>query len=223
MGQGPISPGEVRPLEWHPVPDPSGDSSSTRNQVPAATRFNGGEGLWYEGGTVILGTKGDNRVWRIDLGRQEIEIVYDFATAPSAPLTGVDNVLATPGGDIFVAEDGGDMQIVAITPSGEVRPFIEIAGVSGSEVTGPALSPDGTRMYFSSQRNPGTTYEVVGEFLKASPVPFLGVWGQVSLLAAAALVARRGSHRREASALPSDRKGPDSAAKGGTRQVGRPN
>ena len=213
LGQGPISPGEVRPLEWHPVPDPSGASSSTRNQVPAATTFNGGEGLWYEGGSVILGTKGDNRVWRIDLGRQEIEIVYDFATAPSAPLTGVDNVLATPGGDIFVAEDGGDMQIVAITPSGEVRPFVEIPGVSGSEVTGPALSPDGTRMYFSSQRNPGTTYEVVGEFLGASPVPFLGIWGQVSLVAAAALVARRGSHRREASALPSGHEVPDGAAK----------
>ena len=199
LGQGSIAPGEVRPLDWHQVPDPSGASSSTRHQVPAATSFNGGEGLWYEGGSVILGTKGDNRVWRIDLGRQEIEIVYDFATAPSAPLTGVDNVLATSAGDIFVAEDGGDMQIVAITPSGEVNPFIEISGVSGSEVTGPALSPDGTRMYFSSQRNPGTTYEVAGDFLGATPVPFLGLWGQVSLLAAAALVARRSASPGETS------------------------
>jgi len=44
------------------------------------------------------------------------------------------------------------MQIVAITPSGEVTPFIEITGVSGSEVAGPALSPDGTRMYFMQTR-----------------------------------------------------------------------
>ena len=128
-----------------------------------------------------------------------------IATAPSAPLTGVDNVLATSAGDIFVAEDGGDMQIVAITPSGEVTPFIEISGVSGSEVTGPALSPDGTRMYFSSQRNPGTTYEVTGDFLGATSVPSLGLWGRVSLLAAAALVARRSASLGETSASPSGR------------------
>ena len=34
--------------------------------------------------------------------------------------------------------------------------------MGGSEITGPAFSPDGRRLYFSSQRNPGTTYEVTG-------------------------------------------------------------
>jgi Tol biopolymer transport system component len=32
-------------------------------------------------------------------------------------------------------------------------------------MTGPAFSPDGSRLYFSSQRNPGRTYEISGPFL----------------------------------------------------------
>jgi uncharacterized protein len=39
-------------------------------------------------------------------------------------------------------------------------------GHEGSEITGPAFDPSGTRLYFSSQRSPtsGTTYEVTGPF-----------------------------------------------------------
>ena len=29
-------------------------------------------------------------------------------------------------------------------------------------MTGPAFDPSGTRLYFSSQRNPGRTYEITG-------------------------------------------------------------
>ena len=76
----------------------------------------------------------------------------------------MDYVLPTPGGDVYVAEDPGDLQIVALRRSGEVEPIVQVTGQMGSEVTGPALSPDGTRLYFSSQRLPGTTYEVTGPF-----------------------------------------------------------
>jgi secreted PhoX family phosphatase len=41
----------------------------------------------------------------------------------------------------------------------------QVDGVSGSEITGPAFNPDYTRLYFSSQRNPGTTYEVTGAWV----------------------------------------------------------
>ena len=40
----------------------------------------------------------------------------------------------------------------------------QVTGTEGSEITGPAFSPDGTRLYFSSQRDPGRTYEVTGPF-----------------------------------------------------------
>jgi secreted PhoX family phosphatase len=52
-----------------------------------------------------------------------------------------------------------------------VAPFVRRDGHDGSEITGPAFSPDGTRLYFSSQRgsgggttDPGMTFEVTGPF-----------------------------------------------------------
>ena len=47
--------------------------------------------------------------------------------------------------------------------------------MSGTEITGPALTPDGSRLYFSSQRNPGRTFEVSGPFQPAPPAPVPGL------------------------------------------------
>ena len=74
------------------------------------------------------------------------------------------------GGDVLVAEDHGDMQIVAITPDGELVPLVQVVGHDFSEVAGPAFDPSGTRLYFSSQRGEGTTgigvtYEISGSFV----------------------------------------------------------
>jgi secreted PhoX family phosphatase len=162
----------------------------TRFQVPQATRFNGGEGCWYEGGLIHFTTKGNNRVWKLDPATQRLSIVYDLASSANPQLSGVDNVFVAPGGDVFVAEDGGNMEIVALTSSGAVKPVVRLVGTSGSEITGPALSPDGTRLYFSSQRNPGRTYEVSGPWLgqkSTAAVPALG--NLASALTAAALAA----------------------------------
>ncbi|MFE9392897.1 hypothetical protein [Streptomyces sp. NPDC006784] len=51
-----------------------------------------------------------------------------------------------------------------------MAPFLRVEGQGGSEITGPAFSPDGKRLYFSSQRgvggrsSDGITYEVSGPF-----------------------------------------------------------
>ena len=178
---GPIQIGQTRQLSWHEVPDPTRiGPTATRNQVPAATRFDGGEGCWYEGGLVYFTTKGDDRVWRIDTSSGEISIVYDAATIQNPILTGIDNIFVAPNGEVYVAEDTGDMQIVALTNSGNVTPIVQVTGVTGSEICGPALSPDGSRLYFSSQRNPGMTFEVTGPWLgaiaqQASELPALGM------------------------------------------------
>ncbi|HKX46776.1 MAG TPA: alkaline phosphatase PhoX, partial [Planctomycetota bacterium] len=184
-GQGAIQPGQVRPLAWHALvePNPAGggvqnatflpvSGRATRFQVAASTAFNGGEGCFYHDGSVYFATKGDNRVWRIDAAAQTIEIVYDLATSAVKELSGVDNVMVSSRGDVYVAEDGGNMQIVALTASGGVVAVVQVTGQSGSEIAGPALTPDGQRLYFSSQRLPGTTYEISGPFSPPQLVPF---------------------------------------------------
>ncbi|MDT0309949.1 DUF839 domain-containing protein [Streptomyces sp. DSM 44917] len=157
-------------LSWRNVPDPSAAGTSTRNQVSGTRRFNGGEGCYYRGGLCFFTTKGDNRVWVYNAVANTLAIVYDDNLTSSAPLTGVDNITGSGSGDLFVAEDGGNMEICIITPQDVVAPFLRISGQSGSEITGPAFNPAGNRLYFSSQRGTsgsssgGITYEVTGPF-----------------------------------------------------------
>ncbi len=72
---------------------------------------------------------------------------------------------------MLVAEDGGDMQIVAITPPRKLIPIVQVVGHVSSEETGPAFTSLGDRLYFSSQRGEtgssanGITFEITGPFL----------------------------------------------------------
>jgi len=158
------------PVTWATVADPDGSPTATRYQVAGAKPFNGGEGCYYAGGTCWFTTKGDSRVWAYDATTSRLSLAYDDNLVTSAPLTGVDNITGSTGGDLFVAEDGGNMEICLIEPGGRVSPFLRISGQSSSEITGPAFSPDGSRLYFSSQRGTtgtssgGITYEVTGPF-----------------------------------------------------------
>ncbi|WP_030249389.1 alkaline phosphatase PhoX [Streptomyces violens] len=159
-------------FSWANVPDPDGSPATTRTQVSGAKHFNGGEGCHYANDTVWFTTKGDNRLWQLNLADNTYELAYDdsLVSGGNAPLTGVDNVTGASSGDLYVAEDGGNMEICVITPDDVVAPFLRVNGHSGSEITGPAFSPDGKRLYFSSQRGTtgsssgGITYEVTGPF-----------------------------------------------------------
>ena len=155
-------------VSWLTVPAPNGGLlNPTRKQLPASTAFNGGEGAWYQQGVVYFTTKGDNRVWALRCATQQLSVVYDAAVS-GGPLRGVDNITALPDGRLLVAEDGGDMQ-VCMVDGDVVAPILQIEGQPDSEITGPALDPSGTRLYFSSQRGISTpglgiTYEVTGPF-----------------------------------------------------------
>jgi secreted PhoX family phosphatase len=117
---------------------------------------------------VYFTTKGDNRVWEYDPVNERISVLYDASSPSGGILTGVDNVEASGGGDLFVAEDGGNMELVLITPDNTASAFLRVSGQAGSEITGPAFNPAGTRLYFSSQRGGsngrGVTYEISGPF-----------------------------------------------------------
>jgi secreted PhoX family phosphatase len=62
------------------------------------------------------------------------------------------------------------MEVVLITPDGHGDPFLRFVGHDGSEVTGAAFDPTGTRLIVNSQRAPtpptldGSTYMISGPF-----------------------------------------------------------
>ncbi len=141
-----------------------------------STAFARGEGAWYADGVVYFCTTNDNRVWALDTAQQRLAVIYDAALlGEAAPLRDPDNVTVHgPSGDIYVAEDADDLQLVLLASAQGERiaaPFLQLVGHVGSEVAGPAFSPDGRRLYLSSQRGtsgrstgPGMTFEVIGPF-----------------------------------------------------------
>jgi secreted PhoX family phosphatase len=165
-----VTGGDEGLVVWHTVPDPDGAVVPTRFQVAASTVFNRGEGAWFDSDKFYFSTTGDNRIWVLDVRIQELNILYDDDMFADPILRGVDNITVSPRGDVIVAEDGDDMQLVAITPSGDIEPILQIVGHDESEITGPAFDPSGTRLYLSSQRGStnlpedGVTYEISGPF-----------------------------------------------------------
>ncbi|MGE0517454.1 MAG: alkaline phosphatase PhoX [Candidatus Binatia bacterium] len=175
LTEGLLEAAEVRghgtaPVVWHAVPDPSAARVPTAAQVPQASPFSGAEGIVFRGDVAYFTTKIDNRVWAYDARRDTLSVYYDDDAFAEPVLTGVDNITVSPNGDLLVAEDGGDMQLVAITPRGDVYPLLQVVGHRTSEIAGPAFDPSGQRLYFSSQRGPewqsnmGMTFEIRGPF-----------------------------------------------------------
>lgn len=188
-------------VTWARVADPNivTQRKETRDQVPGATRFNGAEGLWHHEGIVYFTTKGDRKVWAYDTTTAVLDVLYDHKLTPDAALNAVDNVTVSPYGDVYVCEDGGNMEICVITPDRQVAPFLRLTGTEHavSEMTGVVFDPSARRMYFSSQRAypylfgrheeipkdagavaDGATYEVTGPFrLPAGGVPASWVFG----------------------------------------------
>jgi uncharacterized protein len=183
--RGDLSRGELRAAKWRKdgtvkwlrVPDPSAASTPTRHQVPNATRFKRGEGMWFDSKTVYFTTTSDHRVWAYHCGKEKLSVVYDRAAFPDLPLGSPDNLTVhARSGDLYVAEDGDNLEVVLLTnPLGAKRriaaPFLRLTGHGGSELAGPVFDPSGDRLYLSSQRGgpgtstgPGITYEITGPF-----------------------------------------------------------
>ncbi len=123
-------------------------------------------------------------------------MIYDGENTPGAALNAVDNVTVSPFGDVYVCEDGGNMEICLISPDRVVSPFVPARRRRPSE-----LGDDGRRVRpvghahvlqlaaLVSVRCPGTpsdasilargaTYEVTGPFrLPAGGVPESWVYG----------------------------------------------
>ena len=158
-------------VTWGAIDDPEMTNGvHTRYQYGPATSFNGGEGLDYHDRSMYFTTKNDNRVYQYHIDNETMTIIYDQATDLNGGLaSGLDNLEMSPQGDVIIAEDGGNMELVAIA-NDYVVPICRIIGHGNSEMTGPAFTSDMTRLYVSSQRGStgdsadGVTYEISGPF-----------------------------------------------------------
>ncbi|WP_455221744.1 alkaline phosphatase PhoX [Kaarinaea lacus] len=161
---------ESNNVVWHPLFDPNAQKNPTRYQVKESTPFDGGEGIIYIDGKIYMATKGDDRIWCYEVASQTMTIFYDADTHPEPILAGVDNMTAVPTGEIFVAEDGDDLQLISILPDKKLVPILQVVDQPNSEITGPAFNQHGNKLYFSSQRGKsgtsagGITYEITGPF-----------------------------------------------------------
>jgi secreted PhoX family phosphatase len=158
---------ETAPVEWHPVRSDAPDRS------PVTTEFRGGEGAWIHRGRLLFSTKNDKRVWELDLATSRLRLIHDCLAHPNLALDDVDAVVVHEHtGDIYVAEDPGNMQLGLIEErpgTTAVSTFLQFVGHETSEVTGIAFDPSGSRLYVSSQRGVdgagnGLTFEIGGPF-----------------------------------------------------------
>lgn len=170
IATGDVADGRISWVEV-PDPDPRFPSPLCRHQVRDTMRFDGGEGIATLGGSVWFTTKGDDRIWEYDLATSTVVLRYQ--AGGSSTLSGVDNLWVDPStSNLFVAEDGGDMEVVLLRPDNTTLSVARLPDQDISEITGPCFSPDGQRLYFSSQRGPagpagaplGVTYEIAGPF-----------------------------------------------------------
>jgi hypothetical protein len=129
--------------------------------------------MWFDSGIVYFTTKKDNKVHSYDTRSGRYELIYDEATTPGSPLSGLDGITVSRSGDLYLCEDGGDLDVCLITPERVVSRFLKVTGAAhdGSELSGVTFDPSGTRLYFSSMRafGNGATYEVSGPFRGDGP------------------------------------------------------
>ncbi len=146
-------------------------SSTCKNNT-----FNGPEGIVTYKNDVFFATKGDNIIWRYNTKSNLLDKIYELSTSENGILKGVDNLCIDKFGNIFVAEDGGNMQIVVLLAKQNYRPklLLTVENQPNSEIAGPAfhyVDETTQKLFFSSQRgfdgkSKGITYEVTGNFHK---------------------------------------------------------
>ncbi|MBW3593245.1 MAG: PhoX family protein, partial [Actinobacteria bacterium] len=108
---------------------------------PATIRFNRLEGAHFAGGAFWFddtagGEKRFGQMYRYLPATETLELFFEGETAEESDAP--DNVVITPWGDVWFAEDGrGENRVMGITPDGHVYKF---ASTTGSEFAGPTFA-----------------------------------------------------------------------------------
>jgi secreted PhoX family phosphatase len=98
------------------------------------------------------------------IGADRLELVFESTNANTLDLP--DNLIVTPWGDLFLAEDGGgENRIIGMTPEGQTYVFGRNRLPSSNEFAGPTFSPDG-QTFFINIQDPGITFAIWGPFAR---------------------------------------------------------
>lgn len=128
-------------VTWEPVAFPDQGQKNIRNTLRS-------------GGIVFFVTSGNSRIWAYDTAHRTPEVIFDgkLGSANTHSIDQPDNITITSLGEMLVVEDAGNLEIGVLRDDGTSQAVMRLVGHDDSEITEPAVSPDGTRLYFSSQR-----------------------------------------------------------------------
>lgn len=166
--------GKDKTIDWKEIKDPSAEKKKTRYQVNKGYRNNKWEGCVYHPEGFIYICESNKGIYRYDIINNTLELFYKSkVTNDPKKLNSPDNICITPKGNILVSEDPGGLWTEYLElwiinhNTKQAHPFLQVHGHFGSELAGVAFSPNGRKLYFSSQRGVdgrGITYEVSGNF-----------------------------------------------------------
>lgn len=133
-----------------------------------AARFKRLEGAYFAGGAFWFddtegGEERLGQIFRYLPDTDTLELFYEGTK--SKKMHKPDNVVVTPWGDLWFAENGGGSdRIMGITPEGQVYAFASNQ-LNISELAGPCFSPDG-QTFFVNIQDPGVTLAIWGSFVR---------------------------------------------------------
>jgi secreted PhoX family phosphatase len=155
--------GQTFGVVWKQV-NPADPPASAEAQ--GCIRFNRLEGAYFAGGAfwfddTVGGESRLGQIFRYLPATNTLELFLEgtSATVMEAP----DNVVITPWGDLWFAEDGpGFNRVIGLRPD---RTTYEFARVVGSEFAGPTFAPNG-QTFFVNAQDLGLTFAIWGPFAR---------------------------------------------------------
>ena len=181
-------PGETFDVDWVTLDDVRAPNNDLRMQGRAlgAAIFARGEGMTFavEGRRTVIyfastsgGAAKKGQIWRYVPSENE-GLPYErggpgklslfIESSGEDHFDYADNIVASPGGDIIMCEDGGgDNYVRGVTRSGNVYSVARNALPGQSEFCGACFSPDGKTMFVNIQK-PGITVAIRGDWAALS-------------------------------------------------------
>lgn len=152
------------------------DDLRFRGHEAGAAIFSGGEGIWYHEGQIIFTCKSGGRkglgqtfIYRptaspVSTTANDGEIELFLEPNDKDVYNSGDNLTVHPNGDIYICEDGKDINgVIRVSPDGKINRFLTNT-FNSSELCGGSFSPDG-KIFFVNIQNPGMTLAIHGPFI----------------------------------------------------------